>query len=78
MSDWFDTEKGKELIEKAFETAGMPEVEEAELEPGTYTNLQLAQKAGSPEKFVTLLMKLPDGSPASKRSILSFAVEKDD
>ena len=75
MSDWLNTDDGRNLFEKVFEAAGLPEVEEKDLEPGTYTNLQLAEMARSPEKLLALLMKVPGNDPASKRSILSFAVE---
>ncbi|MFC1598842.1 hypothetical protein ACFL2U_02470 [Patescibacteria group bacterium] len=75
MPEWLDSEKGKELFEKAFETAGLPEVEERDLETGTYTNQQIAEKFDDPKDLLVLLMKLPGGDPASKRSILSFAVD---
>ncbi len=76
MSDWSDTELGKQLVEAAFKAANLPEIDEASLEPGTYTNQQIAKKVDNPEKFVALLLGLPSGDDfASKRSILSFAVD---
>lgn len=77
MTNWLDTERGQELFRKAFEAAGLPEVEEKKLEPGTYTNRQIAEKAGSPERLVVLLMRV-HGNRAEKRSILSFSVEMEE
>ncbi|MBI2121915.1 MAG: hypothetical protein HYT98_02225 [Candidatus Sungbacteria bacterium] len=76
MSSWLDTEKGQEFFKKAFEVADLPEVDGDVLEQGTYTNRQIAEKAGSPEKLLSLLMNV-SGDRATKRSILSFAVEMD-
>lgn len=67
-----------DLIMKAFETAGLPEVNESQLEAGTYTNAQLAEKMrGDPGKLIHLLMNVSTmgNSPAAKRSILSIAVD---
>ena len=75
MADWLNTEKGQEFFKKAFETAGLPEVKEEDLETGTYTNRQIAEKCADPKDLLVLLMKLPGGDPASKRSILSFAID---
>ena len=77
MPHWSSTEKGKRLVKAAFEIAGLPEVAEAELEPGTYTNQQIVEMTESPKRLIALLMGLPDNDPAFKRSILSFAVEMD-
>ena len=65
------------LVAKAFETAGLPEFTKDELEAGTYTNLEIAEKfRDDPMRLVTLLMHLPQaGGHASMRSVLSFAVE---
>ena len=50
--------------------------DEKDLEPGTYTNQQIAEKAGGPVELVHLLLGLPEHiDQASKRSILSFAVD---
>jgi len=75
MPKWLDTEKGQELLKKAFETADLPEIEKKHLEPGTYTNREIAEKFDNPLKLIGLLMKLPAGSPTSKRSILSIAID---
>ena len=77
MSDhWSKSEKGQKLIKSAFESAKLPEVEKSQLETGTYTNQQVAEKCGDPAILVSLLMKLPiNGGNASRRSILSFAVD---
>lgn len=74
---WLDTDEGKELVEETFAAAGLPEVDESELEAGTYTNRRLAEMAGGLTKLLGLLVRLPGNDPASKRSILSFAVEMD-
>ena len=76
LMHWSETETGKELVEKAFKAVDLPEVDEKDLEPGTYTNRQLAKMIAGPGSLVVLLMRLPGNDPASKRSILSFAVEK--
>ncbi|MFZ5424294.1 MAG: hypothetical protein ACOZAO_00685 [Patescibacteria group bacterium] len=73
---WTETEKGKQLIESAFKAANLPEVQENELETGTYTNMQIAKMFDDPAELISLLMALPKGGGnASRRSILSFAVE---
>lgn len=75
-NQWWETDHGKKLMAAAFEAAELPEVDETDLEIGTYTNLQLAEKSGSPEKLLMLLMRLPrEINSASRRSIMSFAVE---
>ena len=73
---WSETDLGRALVAIAFETANLHEVDENELEIGTYTNAQVAVKCSSPTQLVALLMKLPDGGGnASRRSVLSFAVD---
>lgn len=68
--------KWEAFVEAAFKAAGLPEVAEEELEVGTYTNQQIAERFRSdPMRLMTLLMQLPGGGPASRRSILSFAVD---
>ncbi len=70
--------KYQQLVEKSFEAAGLPEVDVKDLETGTYTNAQIGEKLRSnPLKLVQLLMRLSviGGDVASKRSILSFAVD---
>ncbi len=78
MAHWSTTQKGKEFIEAAFKAANLPEVKETDLEPGTYTNQQIAEKVDNPEKLLALLMGLPGNDRASKRSILSFAIEMEE
>ena len=76
VSDWLlESGAENEVIGYAFLAAGLPEVEERDLEPGTYTNRQLTEMVGDPTKLLELLMQLPENDPASKRSILSFAVK---
>jgi hypothetical protein len=75
MPKWQDTEKGKDFLKQAFETAGLPEVDESLLEPGTYTNRQIAEKFNDPRKLLAILMLLPGSDPASKRSVLRFVVD---
>lgn len=72
-----DDEKWELFVEKAFAAADLPEVPVDMLEAGTYTNTQIAEKfRQDPVGLVALLMALPkNGSVASRRSILSFAVE---
>ena len=77
MPHWSSTEKGKEFIERAFRAADLPEVNEADLEPGTYTNQQIAEKVKNPVELLALLMNLPGDDRASNRSVLSFAAEMD-
>ena len=75
--EWLKTEQGQKLFEEMFKAADLPEVEESDLEPGTYTNQQIAEKFGDPKDLILLLMKLPQGvGNASKRSTLSFAVDQ--
>ncbi len=66
------------LVAKAFKAAELPEVTKDQLEAGTYTNLEIAEKfRGDRMRLVMLLMNLPQaGGHASMRSILSFAVEQ--
>jgi hypothetical protein len=71
----------QKLVEASFKAAGLPEVDEKDLETGTYTNAQIAEKLrGNPMKLVQLLMSLDamGGDVATKRSILSFAVDMPD
>ena len=70
-------EKWQKLVKTAFEAAGLPEVAEDQLEPGTYTNAQIAEKLRSnPARFVRMLMEVSElGNQAEKRSTLSFAVD---
>ncbi|HEY4505423.1 MAG TPA: hypothetical protein VJG67_01915 [Candidatus Paceibacterota bacterium] len=64
------------FVESAFKAANLPDVPKDELETGTYTNRQIADNFRQrPIEFMSLLMDLPDGSDASRRSILSFAVD---
>ena len=76
MSKWHETEEGQAFIKKAFENAGMPEVEAKDLEPGTYTNVQLAAFFPTQDEFWHALNQLRfNNDPWSKRSVMSFAVE---
>jgi len=71
-------EKWQKLVNSAFEAAKLPEVTEDQLETGTYTNAQIAEKMrDKPVKFLSLLMDISQmgGGNASRRSILSFAVD---
>lgn len=72
-----DEAKWQQFVETAFKAAGLPEVTENQLEPGTYTNAQIAEKMrGKPTKLLALLMQVSKtGGVAEKRSILSFAVD---
>lgn len=71
-----DPKKWAEFVESAFKAARLPEVEENQLETGTYTNAQIAEKVGDPFRLMQLLMALPEGGgDASRRQILSFAVD---
>lgn len=65
------------FVESVFKAANMPEVEVDKLEAGTYTNAQIAQKLkANPERLFSLLAQVTNmGSPAEKRSVLSFAVD---
>ncbi|MBM4401831.1 MAG: hypothetical protein FJ044_01140 [Candidatus Cloacimonetes bacterium] len=74
--DNYKEEKWGEFVAAAFKAAGLPEVAEEELEVGTYTNRQITERfRNDPLRLISLLMQLPDGNPASRRSILSFAVD---
>lgn len=75
MPHWLEYPEGQEFFTKVFEAAGLPEVDEKDLEPGTYTNRQIAEKVVSPEDLLFMLMGLLGGCQASKRSILSFMVD---
>jgi predicted RNase H-like nuclease len=76
MNRWQDTEVGKKFIVKAFADAGMPEVEKSNLEPGTYTNEELAGFfTDSLDLWHALHQLRFQADPTVKRSILSFAVE---
>ena len=75
MAEWLNSEVGKVIFEEAFEKAGLPEIDENDLEVGTYTNRQIAEMFNDPVALTALLMMLPDNDHASKRSILSFTVE---
>jgi hypothetical protein len=75
MPEWLNTKKGQDLVREAFKAAGMPEVKETDLETGTYTNQQIAEKFEDPMMFLTMLMQLPGDDPVVKRSVLSMAVD---
>ena len=75
MPRWLETEDGQELFEAIFKAVDLSEVEERDLEIGTYTNRQIAEKFDDPRKLTAILMSLPNTSPASKRSIMSFTVD---
>ncbi len=66
-----------EVAKTAFINAGIPEVEKEELETGTYTNAEMIEKMRTnPSKLLHLIMRVSEmGDAASKRSILSFAVD---
>lgn len=66
-----------QFVSSAFKAAGLPEFTKNELEAGTYTNLEIAEKFRNDKmRLVALLMHLPQsGGHASMRSVLSFAVE---
>jgi len=70
---------GDDLWEKLFESAGLPEVKEKDLETGTYTNRQVIDRVTGDGYFtlVEILEKLPPvSSPSEKRSLLRFAVDR--
>lgn len=75
-----DQEKWDKFVESAFAAANLPEVPEDQLEVGTYTNRQIAERfRDNPMGLLALLMQLPKGGgAASRRSILSFAVDMRD
>jgi len=78
MTDPQKEAKWQKFVESAFKTAKLPEVKEEELEIGTYTNAQVAEKfRDDPLGLLKLLMGLSKmgGGNASRRSILSFAVD---
>lgn len=75
MLHWSTTKRGKKFVESAFKAADLLEIDEANLELGTYTNQQIAEKIDKPERLLALLMNLPGSDNASRRSILSFAVD---
>jgi hypothetical protein len=76
MNKWYETDEGKAFIKIAFENAGMPEVDIKDLEPGTYTNDQLAAFFSTQDEFWHALNQLRfNNDPWSKRSVLSFVVE---
>lgn len=68
----------QEIVEIAFEVAGLPEVDPSQLEIGTYTNAQIAEKLrGDTGRLLTLLRRVSNlGNEAAKRNILSIAVDK--
>ena len=74
---WYDNEKGKEFAEAAFKAAGIEEPKGVSLEPGTYSNEQIARKFSNPLQFLGFMKQIGDmgGSEASKRSIASFAID---
>ena len=74
--EWLKAERGEELFESMFETAELPEIDSKDLEPGTYTNRQIAEKFDDPAELIEVLMSLPGNSPASNRSVLSVYVKK--
>lgn len=76
MSKWQDSENGRDFIKDTFDQAGMPEVLKKDLEPGTYTNEELAEFFADPLEFWRTVWQLRfTTDPVAKRSILSFAVE---
>lgn len=77
MSEGDAQEKWDKFVESAFANANLPEVSEDQLETGTYTNRQIAERfRDEPLRLLGLLMSLPEGGgAASRRSVLSFAVD---
>ncbi len=69
--------KWQKFVETSFKAAGLSEVDQSQLETGTYTNAQIAEKLrDDPQKLLSLLMNVSNmGNEAEKRSILSFAVD---
>ncbi len=67
----------QEFVKSQFEAAGLPEVDPSQLETGTYTNAQIAEKfRGRPEELRALLNRVPrTGNEAEKRNILSLIWE---
>jgi len=71
-----EEEKWVAFVGAAFKAANLPDVPEDQLETGTYTNRQIADKFRSnPARLLGILMDLPGGNDASKRAILSFVVD---
>lgn len=77
MATQFDEDKWRVLVKAAFDAAGLPEVDEKDLETGTYTNKQIAERfRDRPKKLIELLISVTGfGSEAERRSILSFVVD---
>lgn len=72
-----DEAKWQKFVTIAFEAAKLPEVTEDQLEAGSYTNVQIAEKLrDDPLRLLSLLNGVSRmDSPVEKRSILSFAVD---
>lgn len=72
-----DEVKWQRFVTTAFKAAELPEIAEDQLETGTYTNAQIAEKLrDDPMKLLSLLMGVSRmGSHLDKRSMLSFAIE---
>jgi len=77
MADGQNDTKWQKFVESAFKAAGLPEVTADQLETGTYTNAEIAEKfRGNPIELLNLLMGVSNqGGPAEKRNILSLAVD---
>ena len=77
MTDRQDNGEWQKFTEAVFKAADLPEVTEDQLEPGTYTNAQIAEKLrDDPIKFMGLMMDVSNmGNQVQKRSLLSFIVD---
>ena len=73
---WTTTPTGKRFLKTAFAKADLPEIKKKDLEPGTYTNLEIAERTKSVEYLAQLLVMFIDELPEEKRALLSFAVKK--
>lgn len=78
MNNGQNDEKWHKFVEALFKTANMPEVTVDQLEAGTYTNAQIAEKLReSPLELMSLVASVSElgGGDASRRQVLSFAVD---
>jgi hypothetical protein len=74
---WYDNEKDKALASSMFAVAGLTEHQSAKLDPGTYSNEEIARKFKDPYKLLRFLMNLPRSeSEVYNRSIASIALDK--
>ena len=76
IQHWSSTDKGQKFVQAAFDEVNLPNIPENQLEPGTYTNQQIAAKCVSPVALLVLLRQLPkDTTNESRRAVLSLGVD---